>query len=86
MLSVLQGPGLKPSEGAEPTEPSDKAGSVPDRESVLSKASEEDRGIGNLIYNKIKKNQKVLIFLKVQKYVIKIKKQMGNNGILISLV
>lgn len=51
MLSVLQGgPGLKPSEGAEPTEPSDKAGSVPDKESVLSKASEEDRvPIGNLI-------------------------------------
>lgn len=45
------GPGLKPSEGAEPTEPSDKAGSVPDKESVLSKASEEDRvPIGNLIF------------------------------------
>lgn len=52
MLSVLQGgPGLKPSEGAEPTEPSDKAGSVPDRESVLSKASEEDKlPMGNLIW------------------------------------
>lgn len=51
MLSVLQGgPGLKPREGAEPTEPSDKAGSVPDKESVLSKASEEDRvPMGNLI-------------------------------------
>lgn len=51
MLSALQGgPGLKPREGAEPTEPSDKAGSVPDRESVLSKASEDDREeIGNLI-------------------------------------
>lgn len=57
MLSVLQGgPGLKPREGAEPTEPSDKAGSVPDKESVLNKASEEDRvPIGNLIYNKRKK-------------------------------
>lgn len=51
MLSVLQGgPGLKPSEGAEPTEPSDKAGSVPDKESVLSRESEDDRVlIGNLI-------------------------------------
>lgn len=51
MLSALQGgPGLKPSEGAEPTEPSDKAGSVPDKESVLSKASDEDRvPIGSLI-------------------------------------
>ncbi|TNN54291.1 hypothetical protein EYF80_035519 [Liparis tanakae] len=37
------GPGLRPSEGAEPTEPSDRAGSVPDKESVLSRASEEDR-------------------------------------------
>lgn len=55
MLSVLQGgPGLKPREGAEPTEPSDSAGSVPDKESVLSKASEEDMvPMGNLIWNKI---------------------------------
>lgn len=59
MLSVLQGgPGLKPREGAEPTEPSDKAGSVPDKESVLSKASEEDRvPMGNLICNKFWKNK-----------------------------
>lgn len=48
---MLQGgPGLRPSEGAEPTEPSDKAGSVPDKESVLSKASEEESvPIGSLI-------------------------------------
>lgn len=53
VLSALQGgPGLNPSEGAEPTEPSDRAGSVPDKESVLSNASEEDRvPIGNFIYN-----------------------------------
>lgn len=51
MLSALHGPGLNPSEGADPTEPSDRAGSVPDRESVLSRVSEDDIGIGNLICN-----------------------------------
>lgn len=45
-------------EGAEPTEPSDKAGSVPDKESVLSKASEEERvPIGSLIYVHIKQTE-----------------------------
>lgn len=58
---MLQGgPGLKPSEGAEPTEPSDKAGSVPDKESVLSKASEEGRvPTGNLIWEKTKQNRAI---------------------------
>lgn len=44
------GPGLKPRDGAEPTEPSDKTGSVLDRESVLNKESEGGiEGIGSFI-------------------------------------
>lgn len=43
-------PGLRPREGAEPTDPSERTGSVLDRESVLSKESEGDiEGIGSLI-------------------------------------
>ena len=48
MLGV--GPGLRPSEGAEPTEPSDSAGSLLDSESVLSRESDEGmEGMGSLI-------------------------------------
>lgn len=36
-------PGLKPKDGAEPREPSERAGSVPDKESVRIKASEDDK-------------------------------------------
>lgn len=47
---VVLGPGLRPKDGAEPTEPSDRTGSVLDSESVLSKDSDEGiAGIGSLI-------------------------------------
>ncbi len=43
-------PGLNPKEGAEPRDPSERAGSVPDKESVRNKASEDDMvPIGSLI-------------------------------------
>lgn len=49
-------PGLRPKDGAEPTEPSERAGSVPDKESVRKRASEDDIvPIGSLIY-KIQNN------------------------------
>lgn len=44
------GPGLKPRDGADPTEPSDNTGSVLDMESVLKRESDEGmEGIGSLI-------------------------------------
>jgi len=44
------GPGLRPSEGAEPTEPSDSTGSLLDNELVRSKESEDGmEGTGSLI-------------------------------------
>lgn len=40
-MSMLElGPGLGPSDGADPMDPSDRAGSVPDSESLLSNDSD----------------------------------------------
>lgn len=51
LTSMLLGPGLGPRDGAEPTEPSDRTGSVLDSESVLSKDSDGDMaGTGSLIW------------------------------------
>lgn len=48
--TLLVGPGLKPRDGADPTEPSDNTGSVLDMESVLKRESDEGmEGIGSLI-------------------------------------
>lgn len=50
MSTLVVGPGLKPRDGADPTEPSDKTGSVLDKESVLSRESDEAiEVIGSLI-------------------------------------
>lgn len=44
------GPGLRPRDGADPTEPSDRTGSVLDKESVLKRDSDEGiERIGSLI-------------------------------------
>jgi len=49
--TLVVGPGLKPRDGADPTEPSDKTGSELDRESVLRRESDEGiEGIGSLIW------------------------------------
>ena len=50
MSMAVLGPGLRPRDGADPTDPSDRTGSVLDSESVLSKDSDESMvGMGSLI-------------------------------------
>lgn len=50
MSMVVLGPGLGPRDGAEPTDPSDRTGSLLDSESVLSRDSDGDMaGTGSLI-------------------------------------
>lgn len=44
MSSADVGPGLRPRDGADPTEPSDRTGSVLDKESVLRRDSDEGMG------------------------------------------
>lgn len=50
MSMVVLGPGLRPRDGADPTDPSDRTGSVLDSESVLNKDSDGSMvGTGSLI-------------------------------------
>lgn len=50
MSSADVGPGLRPRDGADPTEPSERTGSVLDKESVLKSDSAEGmEGSGSLI-------------------------------------
>lgn len=51
MSMVLLGPGLRPKDGAEPTEPSDRTSSLLDRESAVSRDSDGGRvETGSLIW------------------------------------
>ena len=50
MSTMVLGPGLGPKDGADPTDPSERAGSVLDSESVLNRDSDGSMsGMGSLI-------------------------------------
>lgn len=46
---VVLGPGLRPRDGADPIDPSERPGSVLDSESVLNKDYDGSMGMGSLI-------------------------------------